>query len=152
MACGNGHITRQMLGRLAITGSFQGLFESSPATPIELTGWSVAPPRGIEPTYINYARPNSPDTVVRVDGTGMDKYVDDRGNPRRANQYPHIHHGPDRASPDYFVQNSRAPKGVYRSHPADERITFSGHAVPDDALIDMAVDLLGAMLRGEPLE
>ena len=137
MACGNNHVSRSGVQNITILA-------------------------GIEPIVIKN-QPDAVDHKTRKDGS-MHSYVDDRGNPRRGDIYPHIHHGQDLKNGRYFVQSSRAPRGFrisygptahlsdpYSAHPQEERIEFSESNPPDPALLDMAIELIGALLRGDPL-
>jgi hypothetical protein len=142
MACGNNHVSRSTVHNIR----------------------SLA---GIEPVVIK-PQANAVDHQIKTDNSEH-YYVDDRGNPRKGNIYPHIHHGQDFKEDRYFVQSSRAPSSrssghlaisygptahlsdPYAAHPREERISFSGSNPPDPALLNMAIEIIGALLRGDEL-
>jgi hypothetical protein len=135
MACGNNEVSRSSVG-------------------------NITPQGAIDPFLIKY-QPDAVSHKTNDDGS-KHYYVDDRGNPRKGTIYPHIHHGQDLVQNYYFVQSSRAPRHfpiaygstkqkTFTAHPDEEGIKFSGSNPPDPKLLDMAVDLIGSLLREEPL-
>jgi hypothetical protein len=95
---------------------------------------------------VTLTKPQQHPQDITVSDRGIDRYVDDRGSPRLGNEYPHIHRGYDSSPDTYFVQVSRGP----RDHPTQERVEIYGQ-VADKGLVDAAVSILGAILRGEEL-
>jgi hypothetical protein len=163
MACGNNHVTRSMLGALgsiAIAGALRSDLMMACGRLAVFTQTLRQPTvPGVPVTAVGPSYPDTSHTKLiwgtgREEGkvVGVDHFLDDQGNPRLPNEYPHIHHRPQGKGTleEYFVQITLRPGKGPDPHPSKGRVDIYMRE-PDPGLVDTAVSILGALLRGEEL-